>query len=84
MKMLWKNKNVDKNLLKVLTLLDKLVGDIEVAVKIEACGFVMQVGTSLALVEQFQCFYRLNIKPLGQFHCNGTDAVTQDDFLNNR
>ena len=71
-------------LLVVLPFPDKLINDVEVTVKIESSGFVMQVGTSLALIEKFKGLDRLNVKLPSQFHRNGTDAVAQDDFLNNR
>ncbi len=57
-----------KRLLTVLALLDELVGNIEIAVEVEAWGFVMQVGTSLALIEQFKRFDGVDFKSLGQFH----------------
>jgi hypothetical protein len=73
-----------RTLLTVLTLLDELVGNVEVTVKVEACGFVMQVGTRPAFIEEFKGFNRLNVKSLCQLYRNGTDAVAQYDFLNNR
>ena len=38
-------------LLVVLSFLDELVGDVEVTVKVEPSGFVMQIGTSLTFIE---------------------------------
>lgn len=55
-------------LLSILFFLDKFVGNVEVTIQVEARGFVMQVGTSLALIEQFKRFDGVNVKSLGQFH----------------
>lgn len=55
-------------LLVVLSFLDELVGDVEVTVKIEPSGFVMQIGTSLAFIEEFKGFNRLDVKSSCQFY----------------
>lgn len=67
-----------------MSLLDELINNVKITVEIEASGFVMQVGTSLAFIEHFQRFDWFNVKQSGQFHCDGTDTIAQDDFLNNR
>ena len=38
-------------LLIVLPFLDELISDVEVTVKVEPSGFVMQIGTSLTFIE---------------------------------
>ena len=73
-----------KQLLTVFPFSDKLVGDVKVTVKVESSGFVMQVGTSLAFIEELKGLNRLNIKSLCQLYRYGTDAVAQNDFLNDR
>lgn len=62
----------------------KLVTNVQVAVEVEACGFVVEVGAGLAFVEQLQRFLRRNVQALGQLYGDGPNAVAHDDFLNNR
>lgn len=68
----------------VLSFQDELVGNKEITVQIQASGFVMQVGTSLTFIKEFKSFNRFNVESPCQLHRNGTDAVAQNDFLNNR
>ena len=49
-------------LLVVLSFLDELVGDVEVTVKVEPSGFVMQIGTSLTFIEEFKGFNWLDVE----------------------
>lgn len=77
-------KNQNMQLLVVLFFLNEFIGDVEVTVEVKACRFVMKVGTGLALVKKFQCLDWLYIQAFSQFHGNGTDAVAQDNFLDNR
>lgn len=65
---MWRRITLLGLLLSILFFLDKFVGNVEVAIQIETRGFVMQVGTSLALIEQFKRFDGVDFKSLGQFH----------------
>ena len=73
-----------RNLHPIFHLPLKLIGHIQVSIKVKACGLVVQVGTSLAFVKQLQGFYRFNIQSLGQLHRDGTNAVAHDDLLYDR
>jgi len=62
----------------------KLITDIQIPIKVQPGGFVVEVGAGLTFVEQLQRFLGRNVQALGQLYGDGPNAVAHDDFLNNR
>ena len=59
----------------------EFVGDVEVAIEVEACLSVVEVGAGLAFVEELQCSDGFDVQPLGKLYGNGAYAVAQDNLL---
>jgi hypothetical protein len=52
----------------ILLLPHKLIANIQIPVKVQPGGFVVEVGTGLAFVEQLQRFLGRDVQTLGQLH----------------
>ena len=73
-----------ESLLAILHFKHELVGDIQVSVKVQSCGFVVQTGTGVATIEHLQGHDHVYRQPFGQGYGYGPDAIAHDDFLNHR
>ena len=62
----------------------KLITDIQIPIKVQPGGFVMEVGAGLAFVKQLQRLLGRNVQAFGQLHGDGTNAVAHDNLLYHR